>query len=70
MRKATEAPLAASVNMHPKIRRLNAFDVYVTYAHPHSRTTYVNYVKFDGCSDVHTLTLAAPHIAGVTLRRT
>ena len=54
----------------PKIRRLNAFDVNVTYAHAHSRTTYVNDVKFNGCSDVHTLTLAAPHIAGVMLRQT
>ena len=43
----------------PKIRPLNAYDVNVTYAQPHSRTTYVNKVKYDGCSDVsdvHTLT--------------
>ena len=47
--------LSITLNLHPKIRRLNACDVNVTYAQPHSRTTYVNNVKIYACSDVHTL---------------
>ena len=54
--------LRITLNLRPKIRRLNDNDVNVTYAQPHSRTTYVNYVKSDGCSVVHTFALAAPPI--------
>ena len=45
---------------------LIGFDVNVTYAQPHSRTTYANDTKFYARPY---LTLATPHIAGVTLRR-
>ena len=54
--------LRIALHILPKIRRLNAYDVNVTYAQPHSRTTYVNDVKYDGCSDVHTFAWAAPPI--------
>ena len=54
----------------PKIRRLNAFDVNVTYAQPHSRTTYANNVKSDGSSDVHTLHDLDQLFGGLSLRRT
>ena len=47
--------LRITSNLLPKIRQLNAYDVNVTYAQPHSRTSYVNNVKSDGSSDVHTL---------------
>ena len=51
-----------TLHILPKIRRLNAFDVNVTYAQPHSRTTYVNGVKYDGCSVVHTFAWVVPPI--------
>ena len=47
---------------------LNAFDVNVTYAQPHSRTTYVNDVKFNGTSDVHTLHGLGHLFGGLSLR--
>ena len=50
-----------------KIHRITAYDVTLTYAQPHSRTTYVNDVKYDGCSDVRTFALAAPPIEVVYL---
>ena len=61
--------LRITLNLLPKIRRLNAYDVNVTYAQPYSRTTYVNDVKYDGCSVVHTFACDAPPIGGITLRR-
>ena len=54
--------LSITSNLLPNIRWLNACDVNVTYAQPHSRTTYVNNVKSDGCSVVHTFALAVPPI--------
>ena len=62
--------LRITLHILPKIQRLNAYDVNVTYAQPHSCTTYVNYVKYDGCSVVHTFAWDAPPIGGITLRRT
>ena len=52
----------------PTIRRLNAYDVNLTYAQPHSRTTYVNDVKSDGTSDVYTLNALDQLFGGLTLR--
>ena len=45
------------VEFSPKVTPAQCLVVVnVTYAHPHSRTTYANYVKYDTVSDVHTLT--------------
>ena len=44
-----------------------ALDVNVTYVQPYSRTTYANDVKFSKLERCPYLTLATPHIAGVTL---
>ena len=52
--------LRITSNLLPKLRRLNASDVKVTYAQAHSRTTYVNDVKYHGTSDVHTVAWDAP----------
>ena len=65
MNGACARMLRITSHVLPKIRRLNAHDVNVTYAQPHSRTTYVN----DGCSVVHTFAWDAPPIGGITLRR-
>ena len=54
--------LIITLYLLPKIRRLNAYDVNVTYAQSHSRTPYVNDIKSDGSSVVHTFALAAPPI--------
>ena len=61
--------LTITLNLLPKIRRLNAYDVNVTYGQHYSRTTYANDVKYDGCSVVHTFAWDAPPIGGITLRR-
>ena len=62
--------LSITSNLLPKIRRLNACDVNVTYAQPHSRTTYANDVKSDGSSDIHTLDDLDQLFGGLSLRRT
>ena len=48
-----------------------AFDVNINYVQPYSRTTYANDVKFQNSARERRpyLTLATPHIAGVTIRR-
>ena len=50
--------LRITLNLLPKIRRLHSYDVNVTYAQPHSRTTYVNDVKYDAVpAPIHDLPL-------------